>query len=256
MNPLAELSPPGLDVLWEHLQLGAIPFPFDIRRHGDTVDERARIKTTELTGLHERGLARSGRPVPDLENALRLVAAPELSVDLLVLLDDGDEQPTRALVAKQGRQAILVVQRSRSVHLTTVRDTAMMSSLVDLLPTNRPGPGRSVTVPTSTTTHATPGSGLMRPIATQSSQQVEMQLLTAVLQRPIHRTGVLGITLHNTRGRPRRLPGLTWFDNDQGRYALSIQRGTNTEDWTTLFPADNPRLANRLAQTLATTRDR
>lgn len=71
------------------------------------------------------------------------------------------------------------------------------------------------------------------------------------MERPVVRSGQLGVTLTDDAGLRQRLPGITWFDTDEGRYATAVKRGADGEDWVTLWPADNARLIHRLGETLA-----
>lgn len=250
---MAELALAAFDVLWDDLKLGGMPFPLEVPSHGETLDERARIKAAVRGELTRRRLFHGSRPAPELEDALRLLAAPDLSVSLVVMQDESGAMPANAVVVARGRQAVLAVQRERTVGLTEVRDTAVIASLVDLLPRYRPGPGRSVTLPAP----ARQGQGdvrLTRPMTAQGAGQAELRQLAAIMERPILRAGMLGVSLRDGQGKPRRLPGLTWLDNDQGRYLLSLKRGRDGNDWTTLSPADNPRLATRLGEILASAR--
>jgi hypothetical protein len=70
------------------------------------------------------------------------------------------------------------------------------------------------------------------------------------MERPVVRAGSFGIGLREENGKPRRLPGIGFFDTDQGRYTTSVMRGVDGEDWTTLAPSDNERLSHRLTETL------
>jgi hypothetical protein len=76
-----------------------------------------------------------------------------------------------------------------------------------------------------------------------------VQLVESIMKRPVLRIGQLGVTLRDAHG-VRRLPGIAWFDTDQGRYASSVRRGSDGADWTTLTPADNARLTHRLLEML------
>ena len=68
----------------------------------------------------------------------------------------------------------------------------------------------------------------------------------------MRRAGQLGVTRIDDAGRRRRLPGMTWFDTDDGRYATTLNSGSDGEEWITLWPADNARLAHRLSELAAT----
>lgn len=253
MRALAELSLPAIDTLWDDLHLGDVPFPLELRSHGDTMSERARVKAGVYVELERRGLVSFGSPERRLDEALHLLARPEISVDVVALMDMADDTALKAVTAARSRRAVLAVQRELSIELTEVRDTAVVASIVELLPASRPGPGRSITLPASV---LKPGArrranqGFLRTVTKETTNRPELKLIAAIMERPLLRAGQLGIMVRDGNGKVRRLPGIGWFDTDQGRYATTVKRGTDGEDWTTLSPADNPRLTHRLAETL------
>jgi hypothetical protein len=237
---MTDLSLPALDVLWEDLQLGAIPFPLDVASHGDTTDERARISAAVYKQLDGRGLTESGRPGPWLSSALGLLAAPAVSIDLVLLRDMADELPLRALVAARGTSAVLAVQGALTVSLREVRDTAVVSSIVDLLPSNKSGPGQSVALPSAMLT----GKSLART--------TELRYVQGVMERPVAAAGSIGVGIRDPHGKLQRLPGLGFVDTDQGRYAATTHRTPDGDDWTTFSPADNHRITHWLTESLTT----
>lgn len=258
-----DLSLAAVDILWDDLKLGGFPFPLEIRSHGDTADERARIKAAVYAQLEQRELVTNRKPVPDLAERLYLLAGPKICIDLVALREMSDRQPIRAVVAARGKRAILAVQKDLTISLTKVRETAIVGSILELLPTNRSGPGQSVTLPASVLNRRpAPNSGRHRR-ADQSEavlsaatlpveHQGELRIVDAIMERPTMRAGTIGIVLRDERGRVQRLPGIGIFDTDLGRYATTVQRGSDGEDWTSVSPTDNTRLAHRLAETLVT----
>ena len=236
---MPELSLAAVDVLWEDLRLGALPFPLRVRGFGDTLDERADIRAGVYAELERRGLTRRGRPEPSLESVLGLLARPEVSVDLVARLEPGD-QPVSAVGVAAGRRAVRAVQRGDAIELTEVRDTAVVAAVVELLPPNPPGPGRSVTLPAAALQAKRPGE-----------HRGELRQIGSIMERPVLRVGQLGAMLRDERGGLRRLPGVAWFDTDQGRYATTVRRGSDGVDWTTLSPVDNGRLVHRLSEMLS-----
>jgi ESX secretion-associated protein EspG len=258
MGAIGDLSLPAVDILWEDLKLGGIPFPLELRSHGDTAEERGRIKAAVYTQLERRGLARSGWPVPELEETLTLLATPKISIDLVALADLADPVPLRAVVAARGKHAVLAIQRDLAITVSDVRETAIVGSIVELLPPNRSGPGQSVTLPSSMLAAEPPRAGrhraepgpLMQAATRESDLASELRFVDSIMERPTFCAGSIGIVLRDERGKHQRLPGIGFFDTDQGRYATSVVRGGDGEDWTTLSPADNARLAHRLAETL------
>jgi hypothetical protein len=172
-----------------------------------------------------------------------------------------DDVPLRALVAARGKRAVLAVQRRLMIRLSMVRQSAIATSVVELLPPNRYGPGPSITLPAAELSRERAprvgrhrrdetDQGVLRTATRQADRTAELRFLDAVMERPVVRAGSFGIGLRDEHGRPRRLPGIGFFDTDQGRYTTSVMRGVDGEDWTTLAPSDNERLSHRLTQTL------
>ncbi|HET9139894.1 ESX secretion-associated protein EspG [Actinophytocola sp.] len=261
MTTLGELSLPMVDILWEDQRLGAIPFPLEVRSHGDTAAERARIRAAVYTELERRELAENGRIGADLEYALGLLANPTVTVDLVALREMTDETPVRALVAARGKRAVLAVQHRLAVRLTMVRQSAIANSIVELLPASRYGPGPSVTLPAAALAQESvprtgrhrrdeTSGGVLRTATRQADRTAELRFLDAIMERPVVRAGSFGVALREEGGKLRRLPGIGFFDTDLGRYATSVSRGVDGEDWTTLSPSDNDRLSHRLTETL------
>jgi hypothetical protein len=262
---LVDLSLTAVDILWEDLKLGGIPFPLEVRSHGDTAEERARIRAAVYGQLERRELAIGDTPTPDLASRLHLLAAPKISIDLVALRELSDRQPIRAMVAARGKRAILAVQKDLAISLTKVRETAIVGTILDLLPANRSGPGHSVTLPSSMLNRrparqtgagrhrrADQSEAVLSAATLPVEQHTDLRMIDLIMERPTIRAGTIGIVLRDERGKLQRLPGIGVFDTDQGRYATTVQRGSDGEDWTSLSPTDNSRLAHRLAETLVT----
>jgi hypothetical protein len=261
MGPIGDLSLPAVDILWQDLKLGGLPFPLEIPSHGDTVEERARIRAAVYTQLERRGLARSGRAGAALAGVLRLLAAPKIGIDLVALPQLDAPRPIRAVVSARGKNAVLAVQRELAVSLAVLRDTAIVSSIVELLPRNKSGPGQSITLPAAMLSNAAESrsgrhrrdendSGVLRTATRLAEHTAELRFLDSVRERPVIRAGSIGVILRDDRGKIQRLPGIAFFDTDLGRYTTTVLRGPDGENWTTLSPADNGRLSHRLAETL------
>jgi hypothetical protein len=70
------------------------------------------------------------------------------------------------------------------------------------------------------------------------------------MQRPIIRAGEFGVTVRDLHGRTRRLPGISWFDTEAGRFMNIVRKSGDGEEWLTLTPADGSRIAHRLSEEL------
>src|SRR5690349_6754087 len=104
-----QLNPVQLDQVWESLELGDYPFPFEVASFGSTDVGRSQLRRRVRDELTASGLLRRDRLDADLEWALRLIAGPEVSVDS-IWLADGDS-PHRSLVARAANRAVLAVQQ-------------------------------------------------------------------------------------------------------------------------------------------------
>src|SRR5436309_1281860 len=69
----------ALDSLWEALDGGELPYPLELRSHGDTMDERAALRRQLHRELGEEGLLdHGGRLEPRIEEWLGTLARPGL----------------------------------------------------------------------------------------------------------------------------------------------------------------------------------
>ncbi|HWM02575.1 MAG TPA: ESX secretion-associated protein EspG [Actinophytocola sp.] len=251
-----ELSLAALDTLWEDLRLGRKPFPLEVRSLGDTLDDRARIRAAVYADLERRGLVRDGHLDDELAEDLRLLAEPAVSFDLVALLDMGDAEAVKAVAAAKGQLGVLAVQGKLTITLRRTRDTTAAGALVELLPATRAAVGSSITQPAAALgtdlprySRARPG-GVMRTAVPRTAADSKLRALAAIMDKPVRRAGQLGVTLLDDEGKRRRPPGIAWFDTDDGRYATTLARGADGDDWVTLWPADNARLVHRLGESV------
>jgi EspG family len=233
MPPIAILPLAAFDIVWEDLRLGSVPYPFDVPSHGATLDERARLRTAVYEDLERAGLARGRQPGPNLYEALRLLARPHVQLDTIATLDRQRGLMLHAAAVAAGQRALLAVQQGGTMRLEHIRDTALAASLVALLPPHQPGPGQQVSVPA-------------RELAQPNRHSPEAQTLTTMLGEPVLRLGQFAGAMFDEQGVARRMPGLSWFDTEAGRYLGVAGRGRDGEDWATLSPADASGLIHRL----------
>ncbi|MFD1151647.1 ESX secretion-associated protein EspG [Saccharothrix hoggarensis] len=238
MSTIATLSLPEFDVLWEVLRVGAVPYPLQVDHHGMTVDDRAQVRADAHASLERRGLARRGRPEPELEDALRLLARPDTSITVMGLPDAASDDLLRALAVARGRYAVLAVQQADGVRLDLLRDVSLAGAAVSVLPPRPPGPGRPITVPASAIEDQG-GNGIRQTVRGGGSDDV--RALKDMLAGPITGTGHF---TPRVDGHPPP-PAVTWIDTPRGRYA---SMGT---EWLTVAPADHTGLVRRLSQALA-----
>ena len=250
MKQLAQLSLPAFEVLWEDLRAGSIPYPFDVSQHGETLDERARIKAAVHADLERRNLARRGRPEPDLEDALNLLARPELRVIALCVPDMNQEKVVRASVVARGGYAVLVTQDDASITLNLVQPNEIATCLANAMPPGRPGPGKLVTVPGEAFENQPQQQQGFRQ-AVRTTENDDVRLAKQMLTGPAIGNGHFVVKMEQGRTK-RDFPPVTWIDTRQGRYSNVQTRN----GWFTISPADNMGLARHLGQVLAMTSER
>lgn len=254
--PAWRLTPPQLDQVWELLGLGDYPFPFEVASFGATDVERGQVRRRVGEELVAAGLVRRDRLDADLEWALRLIAAPELSVDS-VWLADGDS-PHRALVARAGTRAVLASQapgpsehEGGTLALREVNPQNLVGPLIAELPGQRPGTKPGGTAPAS---QAAPKpnpqeGGLMR--ASTYGRDRDLRALDDVLGVNHAAIGQLGVTVREPSGRKRHTTAVTWFDNtNDGRYLVVSDHGQDGREWVTVTPADAHALGTRVHDTV------
>lgn len=250
MKQIAQLSLPAFEVLWEDLRAGSVPYPFDISPHGDTLDERDRIKKSVHQDLERRGLTRRGRPEPDLEDALNLLARPELRVIAICMPDMSQEKIIRASVVARGGYAVLVTQEEATITLNLVQTNEIATSLANAMPPGRPGPGKLVTVPGEAFESKPQQHDGFRQ-AVRTAENDEVRLAKQMLTGPALGNGHFLVKMEQGRTK-RDFPPVTWVDTRAGRYAnVETRKG-----WFTISPADNMGLARHLGQILSMTSER
>jgi hypothetical protein len=232
------LSIPAVDVLGEQLNLQVRQYPFEIPRVGESPEERDRVVQQVGDELESVGLARSGRPEPEVEDALYLLCSSEVSVAAAGLLDVRTGQRLAARVVATGEVGVVGVIDGRGLRMDFMAPDDLPGVCVDLLPDAPPGAGEP------TRAVATGRSG-------QSQAEAEgLRAVEAMTARPKFRIGHYVVTSTDRRGRRGRLPGLTWFDTDRGRYTLAGERSADGLEVLTCAPADKPRIAERIGALL------
>ncbi|GAB2958511.1 ESX secretion-associated protein EspG [Amycolatopsis acidiphila] len=235
---MIQVSASAFDILWHDLGLPPAPVPLDVHSVGGTERERAEIREAVYQNLAERGLCAGGRVDQALVARLETLAGAEVYVECEALPSLDDDVPLRAVAAAGGKRAVLAAQPSRTIGLSTIRDTELCSAVVGLLPPFEPGPGFGVSVPASA-------------LSGEASAAVAKQLaeIRAIQARPVLGAGQFSIRVRDG-ARVRRAGGLSWFTTDAGAYCGTVAPGRGGEEWLTLTPADPARVTARLADLL------
>jgi hypothetical protein len=261
-------TPHQFDILWAEGGLGALPYPFELRSHGDTEEHRLHIRHQVAAELRSGGLLRQGELDRELEAALRLLARPALSIDSVWLADETGDSPHRVLACADGRRAIIVRQLpGESEHaggdilLGDIAAGALVPAIITELPPELPGgyPGGQQTF---TDLGAPPpasrgdedegyGSVLVSTNLTTTHRQRDSAKLRAIVDAVHTRTGQFGASSRDQVGRKRRSPVLRWFDNTaDGRYTAMVTERA-AEQWLRVSPVDAARLGTQLGECLS-----
>ncbi|MDQ3885504.1 MAG: ESX secretion-associated protein EspG, partial [Actinomycetota bacterium] len=209
------LSAPQWDVLTEVACLQErYPSPIEVRAHGRTNLERARIREQVRAELEQAGLLHTGRIDADLENALRVLHRPVMWLDSVWLPDAATNQPVRVLAARSGSTAVCAQQRPPepgATLLEVIPPGTLAAAVVGRLPALPPGRKPAVTVPlTLPATRRDDGSVLVQASAGHGER--ERQADEAILTAPHPRAGQIAANVRHTSGAVRRSAVLRWCD--------------------------------------------
>lgn len=238
------LSTLEFDVLWESERFPRRHLALDVPSPGITHTQRRELVRQAWAGLAERGLADGDRAVPELADRLALLAHPARSVDVFVRAD----RQVRGLAAVSGRDAQLGVVDGDQVWLIPARDSSFVESAVSVTGDVPAGYGRSVSVPLAALHKADENSGgdpkaLITELENENLPLSEAQLLATMLTGITVR-GQFGVERAGRDGRMTRARRIIAFhDTDRGRYLFTTRRSPDGQEWATLTPADNARLA-------------
>src|SRR6187399_638913 len=136
------LSHLEFDLLWSDLDVGAPPYPLEVRSHGFTMAERADLGGQVFDSLAGAGLIDGERVSPELEELLLLLSKPTTSVDALII----GEIPLRLLAAAGYRQAVLAVLDNAELAVRPIGPRELTAIVADVIGDVPAGPGQSVTL--------------------------------------------------------------------------------------------------------------
>jgi ESX secretion-associated protein EspG len=251
------LTPLELDFLWESFGPGELPYPLQLRSHGATLDERARLRGQVFAGLGQRGVVDGrGRPEPHVEDFFETLVGAEVSLDSVHIPAPG-AKPLLAVAAALGGAGLLTVQDERGFHFQPVPADGLASAIVSLFPAAPRGAEKSITVPLDQLVGASGADFLQRrapggPVdGGRRAGDDDRKALARLQAQPRVRGGQLGANARNRMGSRSRPPVLSWFDTDSGRYFTRASRGQDGRDWITIAPADAATLRRQLGEMLS-----
>jgi EspG family len=244
------LSLAAVDILLEYMKLGRAPVPFEVPHVGTTIEQRAQVGDAVLRDLQSRGLVSRGRVDADAELALQTFARAPVAITAVAQLDRDRQLFARA--STNGNYAVVARQDANLVVFEDVRPTAIVASLVDLLPLTPAAAGQSVTVakPAKRGRHRMDDDGgydLFAAVAApRSTAPSQLRTVERIFQKPKLRIGQFTAFVTDRDGRPHRLTPTAWFDTEEGRYFVTSRNAEDGQSWLTYAPADNARIAHHL----------
>ncbi|WP_019813766.1 ESX secretion-associated protein EspG [Saccharomonospora saliphila] len=252
-------TPVGFDFLWESAGAGEMPYPFTVRSHGETDQERGVLRQRVNAEFAARGL-----PNAEVETWLGVLARPSVSIDALHI-PQFQAPPVSVLAASDGDLAVLAVQDADGVWLRSIYPDGLASAVVDLLPACARGTQVASTLPIDEALRTRPsrlgahaGSGpeagareSRRRTGLAERAQDPAESYAELIAQPRLRGGQLAANSRDEVGVRRRSPVLAWFDTATGRYLSLSRQGPDGREWVTVAPADAKTLRGRLSELLA-----
>lgn len=246
------LSLAAVDVLAELLDADMRQFPFQIPGLGEQLEDRVRIAGAVLVDLQKRGLVRSGRFIPEVERAFRLVTDYQVAIAVMGTVEEGRKIYARA--STDGRDGVLVSKQDQIMRFDFIRPEGLVHGTVSLLSNMKAGPGQSVTISQRsgqpTTVAGDDGQpDLFAPVnAPRTSAEAQLRAAEVIMQRPRKGTGDFVVSAGGHPVLDPNAPGLTWVDTDAGRYTIRVTPGKDGQSWGTFAPADHARLMQQLGE--------
>ncbi|APU12984.1 ESX secretion-associated protein EspG [Actinoalloteichus fjordicus] len=247
------LSAVEFDVCWELLGLGETPVQLGLPSPGRTRTERRRVVGAAEATLTARGLFPGREPAPALGSALELLAAGEWLVDARLALPEIVD----AIGAGRASEGAVAARRGDRVWLAALEDHQVIPELLGLAGDVPPGVGESASVRVvALTAAARIARGDPQLLAAELTARGERAADAAELARlsagPI-RQGQFGASAVTTSGRRRATRVVSFHDTAAGRH-LQLRRGTGDQEWVTITPADNRKIAAALRELAAEAR--
>jgi hypothetical protein len=240
------------DLLWSDLDLGAPPYPLEIRSHGFTMAERDELGGQVFDSLDQAGLIDGEEVAAGLEEQLVLLSRPVLSVDALII----GEVPLRLVAAAGHRQAVLAVLDHAELALRPIRPAELTGVVADVIGDVPPGPGHPVTLAREAFSGAMNAfaanghDGFTATLARAGITGRAARALSSIVDSPRTCSGQLA-----ANGPLGRSPIVAWFDTEAGRYGVTVEAAGGGR-LVTVTPADKRWLAARLTGLMDQVRER
>ncbi|NIH78143.1 ESX secretion-associated protein EspG [Amycolatopsis viridis] len=252
-------TPLTFDFLWEAAGIGELPYPLQVRSHGATMDERARLRRQALDELKVRGLCdHHGRLDPRGADWFRVLSQATISIDA-VHIPDFQAPPVSILAATDGVLGVVAIQDASGIRVRPAFPEGLASTVVDLLPPGTRGTEASITLPVDEALRippsrpAVPVGGDPKPRRRSLSERPAdpREAYARLAGQPRLRGGQLAANSRSGVHGRRRSPVLGWFDTATGRYLSLSRPGADGREWVTVSAADAKTLRTRLSEMVA-----
>lgn len=253
LGGVTSLSHLEFDFICEHLGVGELPYPIDIRSHGETMEERVVLRQEVRESLRAKGLHDGEVVSPRLEELLTLAARGPFTVDGQLSVGEY----VRVLAASRGPAGVLVAQTDDEVRVVPVRDGKVVRAVIALVPDEKPGPGGAARLPRTAFDESideyqrTGYVGLERTLTGAGVTGRELRTVITLVESARHGGGQLAANSVDSMGRRNRTPVVNWFDTAAGRYLVHAEVGQDRAEWLTVAPADTARIEERLTRLAA-----
>jgi len=250
------LSPLAFDVCFEWVGAVDRPYPLDVPHHGDTMEERARLRAVVFRDLEARGLARDGRLGPEFVEALRILARPHAAIEALILPDPTRPPGIAVLAAAAERSAVLAALDTGGVSFEQISVARLADAVAALVPTGPIVRPSSYRLPLHTLQCGGMRTDTILDAPTDDRQRyrAEIRAVTEILGRPRTAVAQFSATGVDRLGHRRRSATLDWFATADGAFLSRLNPGRGDEQWLTLTTADRDNLSRHLGELLTSLR--
>lgn len=253
MSDDVTFSASTFEVVWEHSKLGDMPIVLYVPPTGFLEWERDEVVRDAWAELERKGLAQYGRPTDRLTELLAVLARPRQAVDARIALGKAGTKGSeiRGMAAARGDDGVLATLADGTVTIRTVFGTGIARSIVSLLPEQDAGPGVSVAVSRE---HIDPAAkragsslyGFAEDLVERGVPGDQARMLVRMIEGT-KRRGQFGAAVLDRDGRRRAAPrAVAFHDNDKGRYLMEDKVTSDGRVWTTVTPASQQLIVQRV----------
>jgi ESX secretion-associated protein EspG len=229
-----------LDIVGDAFGWNVRQFPFNVPVHGETIEERGRFIEAVHRSLTAKGLVGESSYDPALERLVDLFCRGRTSI---AALGTARSRSICVRASTDGRHAVLVRRRNRTMRFEPITPESLVRSVVALLPPMRAGSGGSVTLAVPDAGDSVDDFGFLESLRPASDATAE-----EILRRPRRGSGYFVVTERGNNGMEGDAATLNWVDTDAGRYVIVPSVGTDGRRYGTYAPADLRRVEQNLSR--------